>query len=167
MPKGSDDVIAWVRKLSITTVAVALVLLLIFVVTAVFSGVDTPDVSASCTDISGAEADVPVCVFMEVVDTAKTRTRGLSGRSELLPNQAMLFDFESEGRRCMWMKDMDFSLDMVWLDDDSVIVDIESGVVPETYPSSFCGDEPSRYVIELNEGVASVAGLEIGQRIAL
>lgn len=159
--------IAWVRKLSKTTVAVTLALLMIFILTAVFSGDDIPDAGASCTVISSADADAPVCVFMEVVDTAEARTRGLSGRNELLPNQAMLFDFGSEGRRCMLMKDMNFSLDMVWLDEDNVIVDIEPGVAPETYPSSFCGDEPSRYVIELNEGVASVAGLEIGQRIAL
>ena len=58
---------------------------------------------------------------VEIVDRAKTREKGLSGRQNLDQNQGMLFIFQAYSRHVFWMKDMNFPLDMIWLRDGEVI----------------------------------------------
>lgn len=107
------------------------------------------------------------CVRLETVSTPEALSRGLSGHAAIEADHGMLFDFGAEGRPCMWMKDMRFSLDIIWLNDDKEIVEIKRGITPETYPKSFCADEAARYVIEVNAGVADNAGLKVGQTLSL
>lgn len=97
-------------------------------------------------------------------DTPELRARGLSGRSSLGANQAMLFDFEQEGNHCIWMKDMNFAIDIVWLDSQKKVVYIEKTVRPESFPHSYCG-EKSRYVVELAEGATSKVDLHTGDSV--
>jgi len=99
-----------------------------------------------------------------VADTDAERTQGLSGRDDLSKNMAMLFVFPEPSEQCMWMKDMKFSLDMVWLDSSKKIVKIAEAVAPETYPKAFCADN-TKYVLEFNSGVAQENNLKIGQNL--
>jgi uncharacterized membrane protein (UPF0127 family) len=101
---------------------------------------------------------------LDVADTDAERIQGLSGRNNLGSNTAMLFVFPKASEQCMWMKDMKFSLDMVWLDESKRIAKIAEGVTPETYPQAFCA-ENTKYVLEFNAGVAKEAGLKIGQNL--
>ena len=101
---------------------------------------------------------------IELADTEAKRTQGLSDRADLHKNSVMLFAFPSSGKECMWMKDMKFSLDMVWLNQDKKITKIAENISPDTYPQAFCGDG-AKYVLELNAGVASANGLKIGQNL--
>jgi uncharacterized membrane protein (UPF0127 family) len=107
------------------------------------------------------------CVNLETVNNDQSRQRGLSGRKNMSEDQGMLFVFEKSGRHCMWMKEMLFSLDIVWLDSDKKIVHIEKNVAPETYPKTFCPVNNAKYVIELNKGVADLAELKLGQQLNL
>ena len=106
------------------------------------------------------------CVQLEKADTVEARQRGLSGRQYLAPNSGMLFVFDNSDKQCMWMKDMKFNLDIVWLDADKKIVDLKENVKPESFPESFCSESPALYVIELNAGTARKAGLERGQTLS-
>lgn len=106
------------------------------------------------------------CIQLELADTDRSRTVGLSGRPTMPDNQGMLFDFQKSSEVCMWMKDMKFNLDIIWLDATQKITKIEKNIEPNTYPKSFC-DDNSAYVIELNAGVAELAGLSEGQLIKL
>ena len=81
-------------------------------------------------------------------------------------DEGLLFVFNGEAQRCMWMQDMHFSIDMIWLDKDKTITNVEHSVSPETYPSSFCGG-PAAYVIEVNDGVAAEAHLRAGTKLSL
>lgn len=83
----------------------------------------------------------------EFMATAAQRAQGLSGRDNLANDSAMIFTFDDVGQRCFWMKDMKFSIDMVWLDSSKHVVAIEKNVSPQTYPHSFCHDN-TKYVIE-------------------
>jgi hypothetical protein len=107
------------------------------------------------------------CVKFERVETREEHLKGLSGRESMPKTAGMLFVFEEDDYYCMWMKDMNFALDMVWLDESSRIIDIERNVHPETYPEGFCPGEPARYVIELNAGIVAEAGLGIDQQLNL
>lgn len=106
------------------------------------------------------------CVDLEIVDTESSRAQGLSGRSSMSDNQGMLFVFEQTDQQCIWMKDMNFSLDIIWVGENKEIIDIKRNVSPTTYPESFCVDA-SKYVIELKSGVATKARLSEGQKLNL
>jgi uncharacterized protein len=91
-----------------------------------------------------------------------SRVKGLSGRENLRENQAMLFVFDAEDQLCFWMKDMRFSIDMVWLDANKRVIHIEQDVSPKTYPTSFCGSQPAQYVVETKAN--ATRGLRVGDR---
>lgn len=116
-----------------------------------------------CLAVEGIESDE--CILVEVVREREDLTLGLSGRTLLEGGTGLLFDFGVSGRHCMWMKDMNFGLDMVWLDDQKRITAIEESVSPKSFPNSFCGGERDRYVLEVNEGVVSELGFSVGQRV--
>lgn len=105
------------------------------------------------------------CVRLEKATTNSTRTLGLSGRRSIDKEEGMLFDFGQSGEYCMWMKDMHFSLDILWLNDQKEIVYIIEDVTPDTYPKSFCGPESASYVVEVNQGIVRAADLHVGQRL--
>lgn len=98
-------------------------------------------------------------------DTPELRTKGLSGRSSLGTDEVMLFAFERDGRNFFWMKDMLFSIDIVWLDSDKKVIHIERDAKPESFPKSFGPDADSKYVLEFKEGVAESIGLKVGDII--
>jgi len=105
-------------------------------------------------------------VSYEVVNTEATRQRGLSGRTSLPVDRAMLFVFDTPGEQCFWMKDMRFDLDMIWLDKGKKVVHIERAVTPSSYPASFCADMAAKYVIEVNAGMAQQAGVHVGSQLS-
>lgn len=81
-------------------------------------------------------------------------------------DQGMLFVFNAPDTVCFWMKDMRFSLDIIWLDAQKEVVHIEKNVSPETFPKTYCPDKPAQYVIELNAGEAARNHLVAGHRLS-
>lgn len=105
-------------------------------------------------------------IALEISDTPEKRKQGLSGRQLLSRNEGMLFVFDISERQCIWMKDMNINLDIIWADADKNVTHIETDVSPKTYPRTFCGGiTPSKYVIELNSGTAAELGLKPGDKI--
>ena len=115
-----------------------------------------------CLKNTGIHCDIN----LELVDTSMAREKGLSGRKGLASNEGMLFKFDTAGRQCIWMKDMRFSIDIIWLNSSNIITKLEENVSPNTYPRDFC-QEDTLYVIELNAGVARAKGLSIGNKVDL
>lgn len=101
---------------------------------------------------------------LTVADTDRARAKGLGNQSTMDNSQGMLFTFPAPENLCFWMKDMRFSLDMIWLDTSQRIVKIEQNVSPHTYPKTYCAPN-AQYVIELNAGQAKTAGLHIAQQL--
>ena len=105
-------------------------------------------------------------ILLEVVETQAEREKGLSGRKALTANSGMLFVFEQQGKHCFWMKDMNFPLDIIWLNSEKQIIHIVPNVKPATYPNDFCPDAPAKYVLELNAGQAQALDLLVGSRLS-
>ena len=107
------------------------------------------------------------CVALSVASSEYSRQAGLSGVNDLSNTRGMLFAFDNPDRACMWMKDMRFGLDIVWLNDSGQIIKIEKSISPETYPTAFCApdNQPAKYVVEVNSGIADDAQLKVGQKI--
>ena len=104
-------------------------------------------------------------IKVEVVDTPETRTMGLSGRETLPEGTGMLFIFDSPVQDGFWMKDMRFAIDIVWIDEESRIVDIEHKVTPETFPQVFYPNQPVKYVLELPAGYTDQHQINVGAMV--
>ncbi len=65
------------------------------------------------------------------------------------------------------MKDMRFSIDILWLSADGVVVHMAQNVSPSTYPQSFVPTKPARYVLEVLAGYAMEHGVAIGDVVRL
>lgn len=128
--------------------------------------VEITDPDASRPDVVGYEPP-KVCIEFERAVTADEQKVGLSKYSSYDDTRGMIFEYDTPGDACMWMKDMKFPIDMVWLNSSKQIVKIEVNVAPNTYPDKFCSKDPAKYVIELNRFVSEYAGLEVGQHISL
>ncbi|MBX4210479.1 DUF192 domain-containing protein [Candidatus Parcubacteria bacterium] len=103
----------------------------------------------------------------EIVDTEAKREQGLSGRASLANDRAMLFVFPVAGNYGIWMKDMQFAIDIVWINDQMKISDIENSVKPDTYPEIFYPSENSRYVVELSAGSVEKNKIKIGDTLKI
>lgn len=87
-----------------------------------------------------------------VARTEAARQRGLSGTASLAPDQAMLFVFDRSDTWGIWMKDMQYPIDVVWLNEQKQVVYSVSNMQPDSYPMIFQPKQPARYVIELPAG---------------
>jgi uncharacterized protein len=97
-----------------------------------------------------------------VARTEAEQSLGLGGLSGLKPNEAMIFPYANDDSYGFWMKDMLFSIDIVWLDKDSKIVWIEKSISPNTYPSIYFPRVPARSVLELSAGTTARLGVTVG-----
>ena len=104
---------------------------------------------------------------VEVADTPETRRKGLSGREALPEGTGMLFVFDAPSRYGFWMKDMNFAVDIVWIDERSRVIDVEKEVTPETFPQVFYPDQPVKYVLELPTGAVDKYQIATGTVIQL
>jgi uncharacterized membrane protein (UPF0127 family) len=78
---------------------------------------------------------------------------------EQLPyDQGMIFVFEQPGLYSLWMLNMQFSLDMIWFDQDGKVVHIEKNIPPcktaieITTCQSIVPEEDAVYVLEVTSG---------------
>jgi len=103
-------------------------------------------------------------INVEIVDTNDLRMKGLSGREGLDTDTGMLFVFENQSvNNCFVMRDMKFSIDMVWLNEKKEVLNVSENVSPNTYPEEiFCPVSPAKYGLELNAGSATQAGITPG-----
>jgi len=103
-------------------------------------------------------------VYVEISQTDIERSMGLMFREGLAPGSGMFFVFESEDRYGFWMKNVNFALDIVWLDSNLQVVDVSSNVLPcvadpcKTYLPS----RPVRYVLEVPSGFAAENDVGVG-----
>ncbi len=104
-------------------------------------------------------------IKVEIADTLNAREKGLSGRKTLLDNTGMLFVFDNPARRGFWMKDMNFAIDIVWIDENYLIVDIDKNVSPRTFPEVFYADRAIKYVLEIPTGFVDKYQIATGTMI--
>ena len=101
-------------------------------------------------------------IYVDVADTEVLREQGLSGRLNLPEGRGMLFVFENDDTWGIWMKDMLFSIDIVWADASGTVITVAAHVAPDTYPKSFYPSAPARYVLELPAGFAAAHDIRTG-----
>jgi len=107
------------------------------------------------------------CVQLDVASTPEDRRRGLSGYQNLADNKGMLFLYEEFGMYGFWMKDMNFAIDIIWLDGMDRVVGIKENAQPDSYPQSFQPDAPAKKVVETTAGWAETNNIKTGDHMTL
>ena len=96
-----------------------------------------------------------------IADTDPRRMRGLMFETEsfLADDKGMLFVFDEPGNRSMWMKNMQFHLDIIWFNENGSVVAIQKNVPPCITPvevmsckSDGVYADNAQYVLELISG---------------
>jgi uncharacterized membrane protein (UPF0127 family) len=105
-------------------------------------------------------------IQIEIADSPEERRLGLSGRSGNDNYSGMLFVFDDINKQnCFWMKDMKFSIDMVWMNAYGEVVTVSENIPPETYPETFCPDSDAKYGLEINSGNADKLQIVVGSKL--
>ncbi len=110
-----------------------------------------------------------ISVKVELADTSVQRELGLSGRGNLEENSGMLFVFTSSDKHTFWMKDMNFPLDFIWINQGK-IVQIDKDVPRPTKgkaPVVIKPTTPVNWVLEVNAGFTQNHSLVVGDIVEL
>lgn len=108
---------------------------------------------------------------VEVASTTIARARGLSGRDGLGADQGMLFLFNGYDTYGFWMKDMKFSIDMIWIKGNAV-AGFSENAAPEPGASLwklkiYYPPEAVDKVLEVNAGTVVKDGIKKGDTVVI
>jgi len=112
---------------------------------------------------NGNEVDV------EVVKEPLEITTGLMFRDKLKTGKGMLFSYGRDEHHSIWMKNMNFPIDIIWIDSNNKIVHVTGNVQPcvkEPCPV-FTPADKARYVLEVNANFAEQNGITAGQEVVI
>jgi uncharacterized membrane protein (UPF0127 family) len=96
--------------------------------------------------------------------------RGLMFRESLPPGRGMLFIHPKENTFRYWMYQTKIPLDLIWMDHDHRIVEMSLDTPPcrstsATACPNYGGNFKSKYVLEVNAGIARKNGLKTGDTL--
>ena len=160
------------------TVGILTILFVTVLLGVVYVGKDSLDETPTSKRVSVLVGDKNLMVYDEtlikideetflvlVADTSKKHALGLSGREKLDTGHGMLFVFEMSGNHSFWMKDMNFAIDILWINEHNEIIHILEHVAPETYPTVFTSPEEALYVLEFPAGTVAETGIKLDDKI--
>ena len=106
-------------------------------------------------------------VKAELALTPDTQSKGLSGRPTLHDGEGMLFVYTKPDYYSFWMPGMNFPLDIIWFNQDFVVVDITENVTPESFPQKYTSSIPAQFVLEVPSGYAIKNNIKVGTQAFL
>ena len=97
-------------------------------------------------------------------ESEATREQGLSGVRSLPAFGGLLMKFDTDQKWGIWMKNMHFPIDIIWLDKNKQVIYIVRDAQPDDSANRtvFTPKEDARYVIELPAGTVKDAGIRPG-----
>lgn len=108
-------------------------------------------------------------IELELATSADQRTRGLMYRSALAENSGMLFVYPQPGNYAIWMKNMQFPLDLIFISERQRVVHIADNVPPcrQSPCPIYRSEQPVKYILEVNAGYAKHHHIQVGTLIPL
>jgi len=105
--------------------------------------------------------------YLTIASTPSERELGLMYRNSMPKDEGMLFIFPDEAPRGFWMKNTYIPLDIIFLDKDLKVQGaLENVAIMSESVRSLPGVR-SKYVIELNSGLAREVGIAEGTKAVL
>jgi uncharacterized membrane protein (UPF0127 family) len=98
-----------------------------------------------------------------VAANQQDREQGLMYRTELAPNEGMLFAFDVNAVHCFWMKNTLIPLSIAFMRADGTITDIDE-MQPET-TDNHCPRNNGVYALEMSKGWFESKGITPGMKI--
>lgn len=128
--------------------------------------VDPGAMTMKTARVSFPEASPATSIDVELASSPDETARGLMYRRTMPADHGMLFDLKSRKVQTFWMHNTCIPLDMLFVDEDGLVVGILEQV-PVLNDDARTVGCPSRYVLETNAGYARKHGIKAGQKIKL
>lgn len=91
---------------------------------------------------------------VEIADSREQKRLGLAHRRTMPASHGLLMTFTKDKIIPVWMKDMQFPLDVVWISANGVIVDLQTLPLCQQSPCPiFKPRQPARFVLEVGAGL--------------
>jgi len=101
---------------------------------------------------------------IEIAQTDYETQTGLMYRKSMEEHQGMLFIFQEEQPRSFYMKNTEFSLDIIYINKKKKVVSIKKNTIPYD-KNSLPSAEPVLYVLEIKAGLSDRWGIENGDSV--
>jgi hypothetical protein len=128
----------------------------------------TPPPEEATVIISGPDTETSV-VNAEVSATRVERYRGLSDHDSLATGEGMLFVHGREREYTYVMREMDFGIDIIFINDSNRVTTVHSAPAPgpgeDGSKQRYSGT--GRFVLEVPRGYAAERGIEPGSRVTI
>ena len=115
-------------------------------------------------DLLQSNGDLISTLNIEIANSPYERETGLMYRTSMEKNQGMLFVFDEESILTFYMKNTYMSLDLIFISEKKEIISIYKNAKPNDL-SSISSKLPSKYVLEVIQGVSDNLNLKIGDKI--
>src|SRR5579872_643329 len=111
-----------------------------------------------------------VSLDVEIANTPDTQVKGLQYHTPLSYGQGMLFTFAQPQEIPIWMKDMQFPIDIIWVDGSGNVLRVEKNAPACTAdPCQVYGQDltQAQYVLEVASGFADKFGIDQNSHLQL
>lgn len=125
----------------------------------------SPKVIQGMHTFNAVFAGVPMTLI--IADEPAEYKVGLSELSHLPRNQGMLFVFDKPDKWRVSTKGLNFPIDIFWLDENFVVIDMYRYAPPSDYYFIFTPKHKAKYILETNADFADIHNIEIGDKLYL
>jgi uncharacterized membrane protein (UPF0127 family) len=136
------------------------------------AGAQSTQSSPSVHPVSGLQV-IPLRVIhggktltfrVELAGSVEEQAKGLMFRTQMGPDEGMIFPFNPPRGASFWMRNTVIPLDLIFVGSDGRILNIAANAVPYD-EQPLLSDGPVKAVLELNGGRAAELGIVPGDRV--
>lgn len=104
-----------------------------------------------------------------VAKTDKEKQIGLSNKKQIAKDQGMIFIFDNSDLYSFWMKNMEFPIDIVYINGNQVTTVISNAKVPNsnTNLTIYQPEDKSDKVLEINAGLSNKYNIKKGSTVTI
>lgn len=119
--------------------------------------------------VNTTDGEPRATVDAEVADTWSERYTGLSNHDSLEGDEGMLFVHDGEGNRTYVMRNMDFDIDIIFIDSSNEVTTIREAQAPAADEDGTNLEYSGRakWVLEVPSGYADEHGIDAGDEVSI
>jgi hypothetical protein len=102
---------------------------------------------------------------IEIAEDQYETETGLMYRKSIKASQGMLFIFEDSQYRRFYMRNTEFPLDIIYIDENKTIINILKNTIPFD-ETALPSQAPAQYVLEVNAGLSDKWNIKSGDKIS-